>query len=581
MRPVNLDIRDGAVLGLLLWAVEGVALAAGVLGIGGLSVLATLVDDLARLGLGYLVLGGLFGLLRRTPLRRLGPVLGWLVVGWVADAGVVPTWLHLGLVLLAGALWVASARVPETLRGFAAAIGAVWLVGLAVPAPPSTVPRGVRGAGPSVVLIVVDTLRADHVGAHGYPRATTPNLDALAADGLSFAAATAPSSWTLPSHASLFTGLRPADHGAHAGHPSLPDGPETLAERFDRRGYRTVGLSANAWVSGGTGLDRGFEDFRFLGDDGLASQLLLALATRRPRDLGGQAIADVAVEAIEAAHQADEPLFLFANLLEAHEPFGTLPQPERSRFGPVDPLRGRVWLQDMPRFWCSCSEPTEASPPDGLVCRDGLYRASDDRVRATVDAYDAGVAYADARIGEIVDAVKRSGRWEETWVLVTSDHGEHLGEDGRLGHMVWLDEVLLDIPLVVHGPGVPAGSVDPDPFDLSDLGPWLDDRLDGGPGVRRPRAVSEVHPHPEGTTRGWGAVYGCDFTPARTPRRSVRVADRRVWRQGDAVTTSEAAGGVRPATPEERAWTAGPFAGEGAPVDAGTRRALEALGYVE
>lgn len=580
MRPVNQDIRDGAVLGLLLWAVEGVALAAGVLGIGGLSVLVTLVDDLARLGLGYLVLGGLLGLLRRTPLGRLGPVLGWLVVGWVADAGVVPTGLHLVLVLLAAALWGASAWVPETLRSYTAALGAVWLVGLAVPPPPSASPKGVQGAGPNVVLIVVDTLRADHVGALGYGRATTPNLDALAAEGLSFAAATAPSSWTLPSHASLFTGLSPAEHGAHAGHPHLSEGPETLAERFDRRGYRTVGLSANAWVSGGTGLDRGFEDFRFLGDDGLASQLLLALATRRPQDLGGQAIADAAIEAIEAAHQADEPLFLFANLLEAHEPLGTLPEPERDRFGPVDPMRGRAWLQDMPRFWCTCTEPTEATEPDGLACRDGLYRASDDRIRATIDAYDAGVAYADARIGEIVDAVKRSGRWEETWVVVTSDHGEQLGEDGRLGHMVWLDEALLDIPLVVHGPGIPAGSVDPDPFDLSDLGPWLEGRLDGVPGVRRPRAVSEVHPHPEGTTRGWGAVYGCDFTPARTPRRSVRTADRRVWRHGATVTTSEASG-MRPATPEERAWTAGPFAEAGASVDPATRRALEALGYVE
>ncbi|MEZ4320868.1 MAG: sulfatase [Myxococcota bacterium] len=550
----------GASLGLAIWGVEVVALTAGVLGIGGTSVLASLRTELATLGLGYLGLGAVSGVLVRSRLGLGGPVVLWCLLLLVADAGVVPRWMHALLVGLAVGLWLGWTRLPARHTAWVPWTVGALLTGLAL-LPERAAPLvGVAGDRPDVILVVVDTLRADHVGHAGYGRDTTPVLDALARDGLRFTRARAASSWTLPSHASLFTGLDPAEHGAHAGHPRLDPGPRTLAEAFEDRGYRTLGLSANAWVSGGTGLDRGFDRFEFLGDDGLASQLLLALAIQRPTDLGGRRITDRAIDAMDAAAAANEPLFLFANLLEAHEPLGTLPHAERERFGPVGADDGRRWMRDMPRFWC---EGTRADP---------------ERIRAVTDAYDAGVAYADARIGELIAAAKRNGRWDRTWLVVTSDHGEHLGEDGQLGHMVWLDDALLDIPLVVHGPGA-RGTVDT-PFPLSGLGAWLLAAVDGQVPPIPERAVSEVHPHPDGTVRAWGAVFGCDFAPAQVPRRAVMTADRTVWRHGDAVRTTQE-GSERPATPDEAGWVDGPFAEPGAPVDASTRRALETLGYVE
>ncbi|MCB9673646.1 MAG: sulfatase [Alphaproteobacteria bacterium] len=565
---------DGAVLGGLLWAAEVTALAVGVLGVGGVSVLATLRDDLAAWGVAYIGLGAVLGLASLTRSGRFGPVLGWLVLVAVADVGVVPRPLHVGLLALGCVAWAFTARLPAMVRTWSPVLAAVLLVGVALWPTARPVVSGTRGAGPDVVLVVVDTLRADHVGAYGYGRDTTPSIDALAREGLRFTGARASSSWTLPSHASLFTGLAPSRHGAHAGNPHLREDVETLAEAFDRRGYRTVGLSANAWVSGGTGLDRGFEDFRFLGDDGLASQLLLPLVVRRPKDLGGRAIADAAVRAAAEAHAAGEPLFLFVNLLEAHEPLGTLPKADRSRFGPVDAMRARGWMRDMPLFWCVCEgsgEPVGDEP----ACVDGAFRVSDDRARATTDAYDAGVRYADARVGEIVAAFG-----PDALVAVTSDHGERLGEHGQLGHMVWLDDVLLDVPLVVRGPGLPRGAIDAGPFDLADLGAWMLARLDGWDAPRATLATSEVHPHPTSTTDAWGALFGCDFAPAEIPRRAVKAADRTVWRDGDAVRTVQS-GVSRAPTPDEAAWVAGPFAEGGAPVDPGTRAALEVLGYVE
>lgn len=570
---------DGAALGLLVWLLEITAVAVGASGIGGASVLAALRDDLAWWGLVYALVGGATGVLLHTRVGRAGPLLVWLALWCIADPGIVPGAVYLGLLVVAAGVWLGWLRlgarrvvVPPVFIG---ALAGVWLWPAAAPSV-----TGTPGAGPDVLLIVVDTLRADRVGGDG--RDTTPQIDTLAAGGLRFTGARAPSSWTLPSHASLFTGLSPAEHGAHAGNPRLSDDPQTLAEAFDARGYRTVGLSANAWVSGGTGLDRGFQDFGFLGDDGIASQLLLALVARRPQDLGGAALTRRALSALEAADEAGEPVFLFVNYLEAHEPLGTLPLPERDVFGPVDPTRGRTWMRDMPLGWCTCAEASTAgSGDDALTCDDGLYRAGPARIEATTRAYDAGVAYVDGQIGQLVASIRARGRLRDTWIVVTSDHGEHLGEEGRLGHMVWLDDALLDIPLVIHGPGVVPGSIDTAPFDLTELGPWLLARVDGKPPPPRSlRATSEVHPHAASTVRQWSTLFGCDFTPAATARRVVVQDARSVQRDGDRIRTVDA-GAERDPTPAEATWVSAPFATEGSAVPRDTRRALEALGYVE
>jgi arylsulfatase A-like enzyme len=540
-------------------------------------VLGAVADDLARWGLAYLVVGALTGLV--APFGRWGVAVPWLVLVAVADPGVAPRAAYAGLVILA----VIGARRARLLAVLA--WGCAAGAGLARPG----VDGGVASGQPNVVLLVVDTLRADHVGAYGYARDTTPHLDRLARDGVRFTHAWSTSSWTLPAHASLFTGLLPSSHGATEPHPRLDPGPQTLAGALAQRGYRTVGLSANAWVSGGTGLDRGFGTFRFLGDEGLVSQLLLPLVFARPDDLGGRALADAAVAAIEAT-PGRAPLFLFVNFLEAHEPLGTVPDADRSRYSPtpLDATLGRVWMRDMPRAWARCQGGADLGADSGggaLVCRDGLYRAPPDRVRGTVDRYDAGVAYVDARIGEVWAAVERAGLAENTLFVVTSDHGEHLGEEGRLGHMVWLDEALVSIPLVARFPGrLDPGTVDEQAVDLAWVHDWILALANDTPRPPARDARAEVHAHAPGTIATWERLFGDDFSPAATARRAVTDGTRAIWRDGATVGVGDAR---RAPTAADVAWVDGAGAalpetttGAGVDLDPATLRALEALGYV-
>ena len=544
---------DGPTLAATLWALEVLVIALVNADVGGWPVLADLADDLARWGLVYVAFGAVAGALA-TRLGAVGALAPWLVALVVADPGVAPRPVYVGVIAIAAALAWAARRVPDrgrlillggfgvTLVGVGVGVGVGALAGHEAPV------HGVRGDRPDIVLIVVDTLRRDHVGAYGGDVAT-PSIDGLAAEGLRFTNAWSTSSWTLPSHASLFTGLLPGDHGAVESHPRLDGGHRTLAESLAGDGYRTVGLSANAWVSAGTGLDRGFQRFAFLGDRGIADQLLLALVFDRPDDLGGQAIADAAVAELADAAAAGEPLFLFANLLEAHEPLGTLPG--------FDPAPGRAWLRDMPRSWCTCA--------DGVVvgdftCRDGLFRASEARVHAVHERYDAGVTYDDARIGAILGALRASGRLDRTLVIVTSDHGEHLGADGRLGHMVWLDQELVDVPLIVRFPGrFAAGTVDAAPIDLTAVAPLVLAIADGRPvPTRSAVARAEVHAHRDATRTRLGVLYACDFEPMVVERRALAAGGRPLWWEG----------------------AAGPTRGV-VQIEASTRQALDALGYVE
>ncbi|MDP2310011.1 MAG: sulfatase [Pseudomonadota bacterium] len=577
--PIEGALVDGALVGLVLWALECGAIAALNAGVGGLSVLRALADDLAAWGLAYLLFGAAAGLLARTRAGPWGAGLPWLVLVALADPAVAPRAVYGVLVVVAvGAVWALRGRAAGLRRGIVVVVP-LALVSLAVRVPEAPPLAGVAGPGPNVVLLVVDTLRRDHVGAYGYARDTTPHLDALAGQGVRFSRAWSTSSWTLPAHASLFTGLHPSVHGAIEAHPRLELGPATLAGALDRRGYRTVGLSANAWVSGGTGLDRGFERFAFLGDQGLVSQLLLPLCFARPPDLGGRALTKAATAAIEEAANAGEPLFLFVNYLEAHEPLGSLPEEALSRFSPtpLDPTLGRAWLRDMPRSWSRCTDGSVGE----LRCRDGLYRASPDRVRGVVDRYDAGIAYVDARIGEVWAAVERAGLDDDTLFVVTSDHGEHVGEDGRLGHMVWLDDALLEIPLVARFPRrFGPGTVDDTPVDLAWLHDWILASVDGAEPPRAPDPRAEVHPHAPTTIASWEALYGDDFGPAATLRRAVTNGAESVRRDGERVTTNAGA----QATNEDIAWVDGgadsPTPASDAPIDPATLRALEALGYV-
>jgi arylsulfatase A-like enzyme len=290
----------------------------------------------------------------------------------------------------------------------------------------------------SVLLIVVDTLRADHLGVYGYARPTTPRLDRFAAAGVVFDRAFSTSSWTVPAIASLLTGLPPSAHGGGfevegAEHlwqrTAVNEGVVTLTQRLRRRGYRTVALLSNPFLHPRFGLRRGFEDYHLY-----------------KREQGADYAVDVALEWI--GRRGDEPFFMLLHFLEPHAPYAP-PAPHRGRFTgdrelrPIEPLRRRRERAE---------EYTEA-----------------DR-RHLVGVYDEEIVALDERLGRLFEGLGE--RWNDTLVVFTSDHGEELLDHGSFDHGHTLMQELLHVPLVVWSPRLEARRVDT-PVSLADVTPTI------------------------------------------------------------------------------------------------------------
>jgi len=332
-----------------------------------------------------------------------------------------------------------------------AAVAAVCGIGyfLIRPLPASTSVQAagrVRGQRPNVIFIVLDTVRADHLSSYGYSRPTTPNLDRLAARGVLFENAIAPTSWTLASHASMFTGLLPHQNGADWWLPLRP-GPRTLAEILRSRGYATAGFVANFdYCQKGWGLARGFDVY---GDDSdtLRHNLagtLLGTALIQPAyqhfcrfdALERQDAQQINQEVFQWLRRAPHrPFFLFVNYFDTHVPYLTEP-PYDHRFGKL---------------------------PNRLVHKlfDALQthrrvRGITSAERATlIAAYDNCLAYLDAQVGRLIDFLGRTPEGRNTIIIVTSDHGEAFGEQGYYSHGYNLYRELLHVPLIIAGPGIP------------------------------------------------------------------------------------------------------------------------------
>jgi arylsulfatase A-like enzyme len=327
---------------------------------------------------------------------------------------------------------------------------------------------------PDVVLVVLDTVRAGNVSTYGYERPTSPTLDTLAKEGALFLDATSPSTWSLPSHASLFTGRYPSSHGAHAEHRYLDDRYPTLAQALEGNGYETFCLTANPWISDGLGLTRGFgwqdESLLSEGGAGLGFSFIHRLLDRiglQDTDKGGAAVASSFEEwARERPAQTDRPAFVFLNFIEAHFPYHQLPRDHLYRFTdrPYSALR-RISI-------------------DLLGAQFGGERPPAAAVREpTVDMYDGGVVYSNELLARVVDALRARGTLDHTVLVVLADHGEVLGErDGFFGHGPTLYQESVGVPLLVrYPPKVAAGTRVETPVstlgvfativDLADLAP--------------------------------------------------------------------------------------------------------------
>ncbi|HEY8515600.1 MAG TPA: sulfatase [Candidatus Binatia bacterium] len=309
-------------------------------------------------------------------------------------------------------------------------------------APPATAPRP-----PNVVLYVTDTLRADHLSAYGYQRKTSPHLDALAARGTLFwnAYATGPS--TLHSLPSLFTSRLASTLGA-----GIRAAPWTLAELFRRAGYRTGGFQANPWVSGALGFGRGFDRY----------------AVFEERDAHGKQVRVPAERLHDAALQwlrEDEghPFFLFVQNLDVHMPYDP-PEPFRTRFHSAElPAEPRVRRRQ----------------PIAYVELQRLFERAVEEHATTdvplVDLYDGAIAYVDHEIGKLVATLEELGVLDETILLLTSDHGEALGnlDDGTHAHGHSLYEPLVRVPMILVRPDVARPVRVTEPVSLLDVAPTL------------------------------------------------------------------------------------------------------------
>lgn len=287
---------------------------------------------------------------------------------------------------------------------------------------------------PNVLLIILDTVRAASLSLYGYGRPTSPRLAEFAAGGVIFDSAYTVAPWTLPSHASMFTGLYHQDLSTDWLVP-LDGAPRTLAEAFAASGYATGGFVGNLpYTSRESGLDRGFETYR----DHKRTPLQLMLSAtlfgtarewwlfgnrRAHRDDDRKEGPRVTAEFLGwLDHRRPPRFFVFLNYFDAHLPLPGIP-------------RGSAW----------------------------------DSGRRKLDSYDGAIARTDGYLGAVLDSLAARGVLDKTLVIIVSDHGTLLGEHGLTAHGNSLYQLLLHVPLVIRGPGVPAGRRLGTPVSLRDL----------------------------------------------------------------------------------------------------------------
>lgn len=345
-------------------------------------------------------------------------------------------------------------------------------------------------ARPDVLLLVLDTQRVDRLSSYGYGRETSPNLDALAADATLFRHAYSPAQWTVPSHTSMFTGLYPSFHQTQQSFSMVPAELTTLAERMTAGGYYTAAFCNNPLVGVvNNGLRRGFYSFlnyaglltsrpnqagqpvtvfgryrqvfkrmvagvlqkmqdSFARSDALLEfaltplmvpfwQTALSFKGNTGRSLNGTARLLIERKGVKRG----QPIFSFVNLMGTHMPF----HPQRKyieRFAPqvLEDKAARRFLRQFNSDVFGWFAPTA----DVL---------GDEQKAILDDMYDAEVATQDEQLGVFFEKLRSSGALDRTQVMVTADHGDHLGEHHFVGHSVSLYDVLVHVPLIIRDPG--------------------------------------------------------------------------------------------------------------------------------
>ena len=324
---------------------------------------------------------------------------------------------------------------------------------------------------PNVVLVILDTLRADHLSLYGYGRPTSPRIDAWAMKhGAVFESVVAPAPWTLPSHASLFTGLDSLVHGAYTDEP-MSGSDVTLAERLRDEGYVTCAVTGGGYLASEYGLMRGFERVWYYFEPRID-----------PEQTGNDIESGIERALGWLDGLVERPFFLLFHTYEIHSPY-------RARNPYFGQFRGSPWVGEPPLLSTAVREPRKE---EGFLVRawlqkrelgpvPGHRRLEPDELPLLKDLYDSEIAFADFHVGRLLDRLVQLGLDDSTVVVVTSDHGESLGEGGLAGHSS-LHECELLVPLIVATPSRQgAGTRISTQVRLLDVAPTVLDLLDMEP----------------------------------------------------------------------------------------------------
>lgn len=347
---------------------------------------------------------------------------------------------------------------------------------------------------PNVVLIVLDTVRARNLDLYGYPRETMPHLARHARRGVVFARGFSTSCWTLPAHASLFTGLLPSGHRCHELTRTLPGDVPTLATLLAEGGYDTAAFTNNAWVGTHSGLDRGFAEF-FKGWQIVQSKTDItrsrADAEGNPRAYSLRALLRAlvaapsrasAVNVLNAAYArvvrnaydsgarrlngmirrwlrlrtGGRPYFLFVNYLEAHVPYRP-PRPFRYMFLPPGVTERQAMALDPDQYRHTAGSDSPAAALE-------TFRA----------LYDGELRYLDVQLNDLLDGLASRDDTDDTLVIIVGDHGENFGEHHLMGHIYNLYETVLHVPFVAIYPrALPGGATAHGMVQLTDVLPTV------------------------------------------------------------------------------------------------------------
>ncbi len=296
---------------------------------------------------------------------------------------------------------------------------------------------------PNVILISIDTLRADHVGCYGYEVPTTPHLDRLAAEGARFSRALSNSPWTLPSHITMLTGQEVGVHNVRYSKNALADEALTVTEVLKENGYATFGIGSAPYLKKMYGYDQGFDVY----DDELAQ----VSYKESHESVTARKVVDKALGHIKQHRR--ENWFVFMHVWDVHYDY-IPPAPYNKKF--VDPnYKGNFRMKK----WEKNKKFRVGMDPDDF--------------KYVISQYDGEIAWTDSQLGRLFQTLKEWGLYENTAIIVTSDHGEEFLDHGQKGHGHTLFDELIRVPLILKAPAIPAGMVVDCPVGLVDLFPTI------------------------------------------------------------------------------------------------------------